>query len=385
MAKPVPKKKRKDDDDEEQPKKKKGAKVAATEDEDEDEDEDEEEEEDDEDASDSDDDEDADEDSDDDDEEDSDDADDDDDDEDESDDDDSDDDDEESAGGISWDTDDAEAGGLPEGRCVLKNPRTRLASTAQYNEDDADGVPVLTIDCVPPEGDPFVIHLTAGKPDRILPTDDGTDFKPAPGSKAKGLSKSSNTFYFIKSLEDAGFPKKKLRANGIAAIDGTDVELVRVPQPKRRGLAADDEEQKERTMPSVSEVHSFPWDKKGAKARDAATAALKSSKKGKKGKPTKKGKKGGKSRPKAEAPKRSAKSDGAIIETTEKFVLKALSSEPASKKGIPAGNVYNEVFHLVKKHPERNAIMELVGESDFMTADERPWAFDDKLERYTRV
>lgn len=423
-GRPVNKKKTRDDDDEEEEapvkkknKNKKASKTAKDEDADDDADADEDEEDDDE----ADDDDDADDEAEDEDEDDSDDKDDEDeesddddsdadDDDEDSDDDDSDDDDDEedddddtpakgkkkskssaATAGVSWDPEDAEVGGLPEGRIVLLNPRTRLGSTADYKEDDPDGVPLFSLDAVPSgkkwdeSALPFEIHLTAGKVSRIVPNDDGTDFVPAEGSHATGLSKSSNTYFFIKSLTDAGFPVKKMRMKGIATIHGTVVELQRVPQPKRNfAAAAEGEKQGGDSMPSVQEIYSLPWESKGQKERDRAEAVLakfkaKSGKRGKKG--AKKG------RPKGEGVSDEGGGDSgslsakAIKKLADKAVLAAIKSPAYRKKGLPLAEVFTAAFQQVRKHPERQEIMALVKRTAYIEHDDRPWLYDDKTER----
>lgn len=410
-------KKKKDEDEDEAstPKKKKGTKVAATDDDEEDDDSEETEEDDEEESDDSEDSEDEeDEDTDSEDEEEDSDSDDD---------EESEDDDEDEApakskkkskssgGGISWDTDDAEGGGLPEGRFVLLNPHTRFGAFSNYNEDDNDGgAPMLSIAGVPVDkkgrvvGESMMIHLTAGKRERIIPTDDGTDFQAAPGKegKVKGLSKSSNAFYFVKSAEDAGLTKEKLRAKGMAIFDGMEVDIARVPQPERPGLVAKEEGEDAfpKTMPSIETIHSFPWESKGKIAREAAQAAFSKKKKG-----------GKSSRPKAEAaedqdeedeadldtkfPKegkaKTAKakvkksSDSDLIEAAEAAILKAASLDKYKKKGLKKDDIYPASFQFVSKHPERKSIMALIESSDFYADDARPWNWDDNLERIILV
>lgn len=434
---PAKKKKARADDDEAPVKKKKGTKVAATDDDDDDEedadddadssdDDEEDAEEDSDDEADDDDDEDS---SDDDDDEEDSDADDDDDDsddddsdsdddeepeddDDDDDDDDSDDDAEEdededeaptkkkkksssgSSAGVSWDPEDAESGGLPEGRIVLLNPRTRLGSLQDYKEDDPDGIPMFSVDAVPSgkgwdEGaQPFEIHLSAGKSSRLVPNDDGTNFVPAEGSKAKGLSKNSNTFFFIKSLSDAGFPQKKFRLKGIVAIHGSVVELVRVPQPKREFAAqAEGASGGDKSMASISKVYSFPWEEKGAKERaraEAIFAKFKKRGKGGKGKSGKQkgtakvGKKGAtKGRPKDES------GGGSTQGIAEKTILAVISSPAYKKKGLPLADLYSQAFQRVKQHPRRAEIMKHVKEPLFYNHVNRPFKFSTNRETFT--
>lgn len=295
-----------------------------------------------------------------------------------------------SSGRISWDTDDAEAGGLPEGRVELVKPHTRLASTANYEEDDTDsGVPVLSIKCYPVDkknarvGDPFNIHLSAGKAARLIPTDDGSDFQPADDSPAKGLSKTSNCYYFVKSIEDAGFPKDKLRSQGIAVIAHSIVELTRVPQPARRGLAAADEGETAniRTMPSVTEIYVLPWERK-KKAKPAAEEPVK---KGKPGRP-----KGSKNSPKAEGrsvkpvvsrPKPAPGDSTDVTRAAEIAIQKTLQSPRFRTKGLPLNDAYPEAFPHVKSHPKRKHIMALIADVDWLKDDARlNWHFDQGRE-----
>lgn len=334
------------------------------------------------------------------------------------------------AGAISYDTDDAEGGGLPEGRVVLLNPRTRLASKKNPNkDDDSRGYPCLSIDCVPltkkgtPDGQPFVIHLSAGKAERLVPTSDHKDFEPAAGSKAKGLSKGSNAYLFIKSSEDAGLTKEKLRARGLMVYDGMGIDMVRVPQPNRNfggasqdiDLDADDAggdtDKKgdfQKTYPSVASILFMGKDKKYDSVREAARALLK--KKGtdwgKKKTQTAKGPlarkqaargkaadEGGKTAsvkaPPAKekvpsAPKAKRISDTALIELADKAVSSVLASDKFAKRGLDKDRVYPEAFQLVKDDPiNRKRIMELISSDDYLTDDARPWFYNSASERLT--
>jgi hypothetical protein len=300
---------------------------------------------------------------------------------------------------FSWDTDDAESGGLPEGRVVLMRAHTRLASTTDPNQDDDDdGYPVLSIMCVPVDGgEPFSVHLSAGKAARLIPSEDGGSFQPAEGSSAKGLSKSSNCFYFIKSLEDAGFPKDKIRSKGISIINGTEAELHRVDQPKRRNLVAVDEEtgeERTRTMPTITTIYSLPWEKKGLKAREAAELALKGKGKGKKpvagaGKKPKPVIEDDDEEEEAQLNKKFPKAEkkGAVDldSAAEKAVMQALNEPSHKKKGLPETEAYPAAFQYVQKDPNRKGIMALIKDDEWLRDDDRPWAYDPNLERLTLV
>lgn len=306
---------------------------------------------------------------------------------------------------ISWDTEDAEQTGLPDDLDVtFSEPVCRLASTSDYNEDDDDGVPVLSIPCTPDEGDPFTIHLSAGKADRMVPNEDGTGFVPAEDSHAKGISKSTNLYHFLKSLDDAGFPKDKLRSEGITIIDGLYCHLLRVPQPKRRGLAAADEEETSRTMPSITEIHKLPWEKgskkkpagKKAKAEpepeeeededeEEETAKLdkKFPKVGKKkAAPTDEDEDEDEEEEADEEEEEEADSSDYTKEA-EKAILKALKEPAAAKKGIAKDDVYNAAFQKLKTHPQRKKVLALIQEDDWISDDDRPWFYNDKMERIT--
>lgn len=274
-------------------------------------------------------------------------------------------------GRISAAAEDAESGGLPEGRFILGRPKTRLASTSDYKEDDPEGVPVLDITGYPskkgakiPDAEPARFILSAGKSSRLIPTDDGLDFQPAEDSNAKGLSKSCNAYLFVESLQSSGFPGSKLRDEGFSSIKGTEVEITRVPQPKRRNLAATDEgtATEGRTYPAVTKIYALPWDRKKAAAAEPAAKAPKAGK-------------GGKS------PKAEGGTADVITVAAEHAIQKALMSPSVRHKGLPLNDAYPAAFPFVKDHPKRAKVMALIADPEWLKDDSRlNWHYDDKRE-----
>jgi hypothetical protein len=325
--------------------------------------------------------------------------------------------------GISWDPDDAE-GGLPDDLDVtLRNPRCRVADKTDYTEDadvdSEDAVPMLSITCEPDEGDEFDIHLSAGNINRIVPSDDGETFVPAEDSRAKGLAKTSNAFLFLASLVAAGFPKKKIAADGIPIIDGTYCHLMRVDQPKRRGLAAAEDEEdsgRPRTVPNITEIHSLPWEK--GKKKKSKKTSTKSNKKAKsededededeeeeadedeeeeeaparkkkgKAKTSKKSKSRDEDEDEEEEEEEEEESDDEDEDESdddsdaEKAIKKVLK-DPKFKKGVKTDKLYKAVFALVQKAKNRKAILKLVQDSDWIGDDDRPWNYDEDDETLT--
>ena len=110
-----------------------------------------------------------------------------------------------------------------------------------YITDDNRDAPGLISDLVRidestgEESEPVKQFWKAGDAKRIIPTDNGEGFDPAPGSSAKGPTRNSNLGKFVVSLVEAGYDDTQLNA-GVSNVDGTLAYVERVEQePLRRG------------------------------------------------------------------------------------------------------------------------------------------------------
>lgn len=334
---------------------------------------------------------------------------------------------------LSGATEDAEAGGLPEGRVKFSNTHTQIVNKANYDgkpvKASADGaVPVLSSTCTPVDkknktvkgNKPFNIHLSGGSIDRIHPdkTPAGVGFVPAPESKARGLSRSCNAQLFLNSLEDAGVPPKLLKAGDYTFMDGMVVELVRLPQPKRRNLtSADDEDSEdkgyEQTYPAVSEIYEADFDvkakKKKAKADedededeeedddsddddddDDDDEEEEESDDDEEEDEDEDEDSDDDDEEEDDDDEDSDEDDSDDDEEgdddseklAEKFGKKALADPKAKKKGIAADDFYTAVFPLVKSHKDRKNIMKHIKNEKWARSSKRPWSFDKKAEKF---
>lgn len=329
---------------------------------------------------------------------------------------------------LSGAADDAEGGGLPEGRVRISNTHTAIRDWSNPDgdtiaEDAENAGPYLSFTCTPVDkkknkpvkgAQPFNCHASAGNISRIVPDDDpGVGFVPAEDSKAKGLSRSSNASLFLKSLEDAGFPKKVLAAGDYTVIDGAVVDLVRLPQPKRRGLAADDEESGdgetyEKTYAAVSTIHVMPEGLKKGKAtpKDEDTVDEEEDTDEEAGDEDEEEADSDDDDAEEEDEDADSESDDEEEESddeaddddseedadededdetvglAEKFGKKALSDPKVKKKGVEADALYETVFPLVKTHKQRKEIMAHFKDAKWAKSKDRPWSFDKKTERF---
>lgn len=335
---------------------------------------------------------------------------------------------------LSGATEDAEAGGLPEGRVRFSDTHTQIVSKANYDGGTVkasadDAVPVLSSTCTPVDkknkpikgNKPFNIHLSGGSIDRIVPdAKKGIGFVPAPDSKARGLSRSCNAQLFLNSLEDAGVPPKLLKAGDYTFMDGMIVELVRLPQPKRRNLGADDEDSDsggyEKTYPAVSEIYEADFDvkakKKGKKAKDEdededtededdsddsddeddddeeeEESDDDDEDEDSDDDDSDEDEDEEEEDDDEDSDEDDSEDDDEGDDDTEKlaikFAKKALADPKAKKKGIAADDFYTAVFPLVKSHKERKAIMKHIKDEKWARSSKRPWTFDKKTERFS--
>jgi hypothetical protein len=93
------------------------------------------------------------------------------------------------------------------------------------------------------------------------------------------LNKRSNAHIFMEKLISCGMPADQLE-DDVSLLVGTKAHVIRVPAPSRDGLPGQKkrEDGRQPEVLVVSEVHSFPWDKKGGKKSTGSTAAKNTSK-----------------------------------------------------------------------------------------------------------
>ena len=132
--------------------------------------------------------------------------------------------------------------------------------------------PALAVTYVDDDGTESLQHYSAGSMDRFLPSKDG-EFLEAQGD-AQAISKSSNLYYLMNALVNAGFPEDKLGELPASALNGMKTYNIGMPEPKRPGLKREaGADERERVISVPSKIISLPWDKKGGKAPATKGAA----------------------------------------------------------------------------------------------------------------
>jgi len=157
---------------------------------------------------------------------------------------------------ISMKPSDAEAGGLLDD--VNATITEAEATTWDYN-GQADPGPALKVILKSDDGTETEQYYSAGKMERIVPSEDGTCFYPAEGSSSKGMNNSTNCMAFLLSLVDHGFPEEKLE--NVTSLVGLYAHFNRVPQKQRAGL--EENPDKKRTILVATKIITLPWETKG--------------------------------------------------------------------------------------------------------------------------
>lgn len=95
-----------------------------------------------------------------------------------------------------------------------------------------------------------------------------------PGPSKSLLTKNSNFHILLTSLWGNGMPENQMADGRLSHLLNAKIHIVRVPAPKREGLAvrAKKDREFESQVLVVNKIHSAAWTKGGAKARPAAQA-----------------------------------------------------------------------------------------------------------------
>jgi hypothetical protein len=230
--------------------------------------------------------------------------------------------------------------------------------------------PALKLTLEPDEGDTLEQFLSAGKANRVVPSDDGEDeadegefLIPAEGSSARGMSKSCNAFIFLQSAAKPAegklkFPEEKYD-DGISCLEGLRCHVLRVPQPKRSGLPTEEGE-RERTVLTVREIYELPGGKKAGRKT---------------------------SRRKTEEPDDddTGEDEGGdeVTEKAQGIVVKVLDKHP---KGLSTDALVKAAFPFASKAgKDRKDILELIQDEDFLGDDDAPWEYNARRNRITPI
>jgi hypothetical protein len=226
-----------------------------------------------------------------------------------------------------------------------------------YQGKSPQPVPALKAVLDPDDsGDETDQYWSMGNAKDWIPSDDGKRLV-AVGS-ATTLKTSSNGAILLTSLVNAGFPEDKI-GDDISVFEGMVAHMVRIPAPKRPGLkkrVREDGREFEDTVLTVGEIISLPWEKKKAKGAPKGKAAAK-------GAPKKA----------AAKPAADAGADDDVNDAAVAFMMGALAE--AGDDGLTKKELPTMAFQALKDDPNRNAIVQLVYQDDFLANG--PWNYED--------
>lgn len=260
--------------------------------------------------------------------------------------------------GVSWLPDDQEAGG---GLITDVDVDFKSVTCEEWDYNGkADPIPALHITMVGEDGEEHEQYISCGNLEKIVPSDDGTTFVPAEGSSSRGIPATSNGGIFMRSLGDAGFPFTNDLGlpddydprNIQQLLQGGNYHILRIPAPKRPGIAEPEPKAGKRSFPkevlTVTKVNRLPWEK-AKKAGGKATATT----------PSK-----GKAKPAAD-------DDDEAVESVIEVVTELLQSKKYAKSGINIeDDLANAFFAATKQRPDRKALMQVLLDIDFESRDE---------------
>lgn len=233
--------------------------------------------------------------------------------------------------GVSFKPEDfAEGGGLLDNVDVtFKEVRFVMFD---YNGKSPEASPALKALLATADGQ-MEQYWSAGQAKDWTPSKDGT--KLVSVGSAKQLSKSSNFFIFIKSLIDSGFPADKI-SDDCSVFDGLQAHVVRIPAPKRDGLAKSGDKKYEDKILTVDQIIKLPW----------------------------------------EADKGGGSTGGGDDDLESDVMGKVMELLPGyGAKGVKIDKLATDVFNaLGKEYKSRSAATKLVLSADFH--DGKPWEFD---------
>lgn len=246
----------------------------------------------------------------------------------------------EAAGGTSLKPSDAvEGGGLLDNVDVMW--KEVLFEMWDYNGTQAAS-PALKVAMELDDGGEAVQYFSCGKAEDWTPSKDGKKLVPIGG--ARGLNKASNFMILLDSLIKADFPEDKI-GDDCSVFEGLEAHMVRVPAPKRPGLAPAkaraDGRTYERTNLVVDKILKLPWEKKGATSKSTS--------------------------------KESTGVDDAVAEKTTAAILEIIEDlgKPITKQQL-AGKVHTKLSK--EKDKDAMAAAQLANKDDFL--NNGPWSFE---------
>lgn len=191
------------------------------------------------------------------------------------------------------------------------------------------------------------------------PSSDGTGLVPI-GTR-KQLINSTNGMLLLSSLANCGFEMDKVK-HDISALDGLVAHMIRVPAPKRSGIArekrkAADGSEYDDTILIVDEITKMPWEKE--------TPA---------GAPGKKKAAGAKGKKKEEAPPDEGDSgEGSDKDDVMSFIMEKLAE--AGDTGLTKKDLLPPIFQKYKKASNRDKIVQMAYDDEFLS--DGPWKYEN--------
>ena len=223
-----------------------------------------------------------------------------------------------------------------------------------YNGTVIPGVPSLRITMETEEGEEVSQNYSMGNASEWKPSDDGKELLAI--GKSTAIRTTSNGGIFLQNLVDAGYPAENLGVD-ISVLDGLKAHVIQIPAPKRSGLKRTTEKKYEDTILVVDEILEMPGEKK-SKSKTKSKAKGKSTKaKGKASKPT-----------------------DDVSAQTEEAVMEVLLNSGGS---IPRKKLPGEVFQVAKALPDRNEIVKMSFDEEFLSVEGHAWVYDPDTETLT--
>lgn len=184
-------------------------------------------------------------------------------------------------------------------------------------------------------------HWSAGKLEKLRPSDDGETFEPAPGSAQEALNENSKAGKLMASLDDAGFNTEEMAK--ASDLVGVRAAFERVPY--KSGVV-----------------------REGAK-EDGNVLIVKRTLDALGAKPAKAGKV---TQMPAKAPAKGAAGANGLQTKADEAIVTLLESQSP----IPVGKLSTMVFKALKSDPDVRKITALVQEEDFLGREDAPFDYD---------
>lgn len=235
--------------------------------------------------------------------------------------------------------------------------------------------------------EPKDVFLRAGKGTRLRASDDGEHLVIPEGSSASAISSSSNANIFLESITSKklhgkmAFPEEAID-DGISCLVGLKFVAGR-KVVEREGLDDGDGKKKPRPTLIAEDIVKLP---KGLGSGGGSGKAKDADEEDRPKKKTGKGKVAKKEPEEEDDDEDDDSSDkDELVAQTETTVLAVLGSSKWKKTGLPEDKVFSEVFNKVRGEDNRNDIVDLVKDDDWMQHADRPWAYDKKKEVFELV